>query len=104
MSDDTNNRDYIFLYDNNSLTQNPWTGTPTDDTYIYTGSDNFTGKGLAGNDTLLGGAGDVPVGESVIGSLRGAIARSGEVRLPGLVGYQRLEVLGKAIAFQKPYR
>jgi Tol biopolymer transport system component len=72
VSGDTNNATDIFLYDNNSVTQNSWTGTPTDDTYIYTGSDNFTGKGLAGNDSLVGSLGD----DSLIGgagndSLRG---------------------------------
>ena len=72
VSGDTNNATDIFLYDNNSVTQNSWTGTPTDDTYIYTGSDNFTGKGLAGKDSLVGSLGD----DSLIGgagndSLRG---------------------------------
>ncbi len=58
VSSDTNDTSDIFLYDNNSVTQNSWTGTSTDDTYIYTGSNNFTGKGLAGNDSLVGSLGD----------------------------------------------
>jgi Ca2+-binding RTX toxin-like protein len=32
-----------------------WTGTPGNDTYTYTGSDNFTGLGLEGNDLINGG-------------------------------------------------
>ncbi len=48
----------IFVYDSNSGTQNPWTGTPFDDTYTYTGTDNFTGYGLQGNDTLAGNIGN----------------------------------------------
>ncbi len=31
-----------------------WNGTAGNDTYTYTGSDNFIGYGLAGNDTLYG--------------------------------------------------
>jgi Tol biopolymer transport system component len=57
VSGDTNNDYDIFVYDRGYGTQNPWTGTPFDDTYTYTGSDNFTGSGLAGNDTIVGGIG-----------------------------------------------
>jgi Tol biopolymer transport system component len=55
---DTNNATDIFVYDLGYGTQNPWTGTPFDDTYTYIGTDNFTGKGLAGNDSLVGSLGD----------------------------------------------
>jgi Ca2+-binding RTX toxin-like protein len=58
VSGDTNNVPDIFLYDRTSGTENPWTGTPFDDTYTYTGTDNFTGSGLAGNDTIAGGIGN----------------------------------------------
>jgi len=57
VSGDTNNASDIFVYDRGYGTQNPWTGTPFDDTYTYTGTDNFTGSGLAGNDTIVGGIG-----------------------------------------------
>jgi Tol biopolymer transport system component len=57
-SGDTNNATDIFVYDREYGTQNPWTGTPFDDTYTYTGTDNFTGYGLQGNDTLAGNIGD----------------------------------------------
>lgn len=39
-------------------TQNPWIGTPGDDSYTYIGTDNFSGNGLAGNDTIIGGIGN----------------------------------------------
>jgi Tol biopolymer transport system component len=60
VSDDTNGDYDIFVYDSSAanVPQNPWTGTPGDDTYTYTGTDNFTGKGLAGNDSLVGSLGD----------------------------------------------
>jgi Tol biopolymer transport system component len=58
VSGDTNNTADIFVYDSGAVSQNPWTGTPGDDTYTYTGTDNFTGKGLAGNDTVVGSLGD----------------------------------------------
>jgi Tol biopolymer transport system component len=58
VSGDTNGTSDIFVYDRGYGTQNPWTGTPFDDTYTYTGTDNFTGSGLAGNDTIVGGIGN----------------------------------------------
>jgi Tol biopolymer transport system component len=58
VSGDTNDSFDIFLYDSNSETQNTWTGTPGDDTYTYTGTADFTGNGLAGNDTIVGGIGN----------------------------------------------
>jgi Ca2+-binding RTX toxin-like protein len=58
VSGDTNNHADIFVYDSNSATENSWTGTPGDDTYAYTGTDNFTGYGLVGNDTVVGSLGD----------------------------------------------
>jgi Ca2+-binding RTX toxin-like protein len=58
VSGDTNNYSDIFLYDSNSGTENPWTGTPGDDAYSYTGTGNFTGYGLAGNDTVGGNIGN----------------------------------------------
>ena len=58
VSDDTNNAYDIFIYNRGYGTQNPWTGTPFDDTYTYTGTDNFTCYGLQGNDTLAGNIGD----------------------------------------------
>jgi Ca2+-binding RTX toxin-like protein len=60
-----------------------WTGTFGDDTYIYTGSDNFTGSGLegndlingaSGNDSLTGGAGDDTLDRS--SSLTGVLRES----------------------------
>jgi Tol biopolymer transport system component len=63
VSNDTNGSYDIFVYDSNSATENPWTGTPGDDTYAYTGSLDFTGKGLAGNDTVGGNIGN----DSLIG-------------------------------------
>jgi Tol biopolymer transport system component len=74
VSGDTNGTSDIFVYDRNSGTQNPWTGTPFDDTYTYTGTDNFTGSGLAGNDTIVGGIGnDTLIGgtgnDSLVGGL-----------------------------------
>ena len=65
VSDDTNNARDIFLYDSGTanVTQNPWFGTPENDSYTYTASDNFTGYGLQGNDTITGGTGnDIFVG------------------------------------------
>lgn len=58
VSDDTNNRTDVFVYDSNSGTQNPWNGTSGDDTYTYTGTDNFTGYGLQGNDIITGSTGN----------------------------------------------
>jgi Tol biopolymer transport system component len=58
VSDDTNNASDIFVYDSSAVSQNPWTGTPGDDTYTYTGTANFTGYGLQGNDTLAGNLGN----------------------------------------------
>jgi Ca2+-binding RTX toxin-like protein len=58
VSGDTNNNVDIFVYDRGYGTQNPWTGTPGDDSYSYTGTDNFSGSGLAGNDTVFGGIGN----------------------------------------------
>jgi Ca2+-binding RTX toxin-like protein len=58
VSGDTNDSLDIFVYGRGYGTQNPWTGTPFDDTYTYTGTDNFTGKGLAGNDSLVGSLGN----------------------------------------------
>jgi Ca2+-binding RTX toxin-like protein len=55
---DSNNAVDVFVYDSGAGTQNPWTGTPGDDTYTYIGTDNFTGYGLAGNDSLVGSLGD----------------------------------------------
>lgn len=58
VSGDTNNSYDVFVYARGFGTQNPWTGTPDNDSYIYTGSANFAGYGLAGNDTITGGIGD----------------------------------------------
>jgi Tol biopolymer transport system component len=58
VSDDTNDSPDIFVYDSSAVSQNSWTGTPFDDTYTYTGTDNFTGYCLAGNDTIVGGTGN----------------------------------------------
>ena len=74
VSGDTNNASDIFLYDRTSGTENPWTGTPENDTYTYTGTANFTGSGLAGNDTIVGGIGnDTLIGgtgnDSLVGGL-----------------------------------
>ena len=41
-----------------SGTQNPWTGTAIGESYTYTGSENFTGDGQGGNDTIVGGTGN----------------------------------------------
>jgi Tol biopolymer transport system component len=72
VSGDTNNISDIFVYDRGYGTQNPWTGTPFDDTYTYTGTANFTGSGLAGNDTIIGGIGnDILDGGTGNDSLRG---------------------------------
>jgi Ca2+-binding RTX toxin-like protein len=58
VSEDTNDTFDIFVYDRGYGTQNLWTGTPFDDTYTYTGTDNFTCYGLQGNDALAGNIGD----------------------------------------------
>jgi Ca2+-binding RTX toxin-like protein len=58
VSGDTNRALDIFVYDRGYGTQNPWTGTSGNDSYSYTGTDNFSGSGLAGSDTLLGGIGN----------------------------------------------
>jgi Tol biopolymer transport system component len=60
VSGDTNGYTDIFLYDSGSVNvpQNPWTGTSGDDTYTYTGTADFTGNGLAGNDIIVGGIGN----------------------------------------------
>jgi Tol biopolymer transport system component len=58
VSGDTNGIGDIFVYDRGYGTQNPWTGTSGNDSYSYTGTDNFSGSGLAGSDTLLGGIGN----------------------------------------------
>jgi Ca2+-binding RTX toxin-like protein len=73
-SGETNGYSDIFIYDRGYGTQNPWTGTPFDDTYTYTGTANFTGSGLAGNDTIVGGIGnDTLIGgtgnDSLVGGL-----------------------------------
>jgi Tol biopolymer transport system component len=65
VSGDTNNVSDIFVYDLGYGTQNPWTGTPFDDTYTYTGTANFTGNGLAGNDTIVGGIGN----DTIVGGI-----------------------------------
>jgi Ca2+-binding RTX toxin-like protein len=67
--------DYVsILLNTTSGTENPWTGTPENDTYTYTGTANFTGNGLAGNDTIVGGIGnDTLIGgtgnDSLVGGL-----------------------------------
>jgi Tol biopolymer transport system component len=61
VSGDTHYSNYstdIFVYDSSAVSQNPWIGTPRDDTCTYTGTDNFTGKGLAGNDKVVGNIGN----------------------------------------------
>ena len=58
VSGDTNNLLDIFVYDRGYGTQKSWAGTPGNDSYNYTGTDNFSGSGLAGSDTLLGGIGN----------------------------------------------
>jgi Ca2+-binding RTX toxin-like protein len=60
VSGDTNGFSDIFLYDSGTanVSQNPWFGTPENDTYTYTGTDNFIGYGLQGNDAVTGGTGD----------------------------------------------
>jgi Ca2+-binding RTX toxin-like protein len=73
VSGDTNNTGDIFVYDTNSGTENPWTGTPGDDTYAYTGSLNFTGYGLTGNDTVDGNIGN----DSLIGGAGNDLLRGG---------------------------
>jgi Tol biopolymer transport system component len=73
VSGDTNGKRDLFVYDRGYGTQNPWTGTPFDDNYTYTGTANFTGNGLAGNDTIVGGIGsDILNGGTGDDSLIGA--------------------------------
>jgi Tol biopolymer transport system component len=58
VSGDTNDTADIFIYDRGYGTENFWTGTSENDSYSYTGTDNFSASGLAGSDTLIGGIGN----------------------------------------------
>jgi Ca2+-binding RTX toxin-like protein len=74
----------ILLNTTTVESQNSWTGTPEDDSYTYTGSTDFTGNGLAGNDAIAGNTGN----DSLSGGNGNdfLIGRSGNDTLDGGLG------------------
>jgi Ca2+-binding RTX toxin-like protein len=58
VSGDPNGFADVFVYDRDYATQNFGTGTSENDSYSYTGTDNFSGSSLAGSDTLMGSIGN----------------------------------------------